>query len=59
MKEGVVAVCEAGGEWLINDGVQLMSDDRIAWCEMHTRFCSTLNDLGVIYTVLPNHRSLS
>ena len=54
MKDGVVVVCEAGGEWLIDDGVRLMPDDRVAWCEMHTRFCSTLNDLGISHTVLPS-----
>ena len=54
MKDGVVVVCEAGGEWLIDDGVRLMPDDRMAWYEMHTRFCTTLNDLGVSHTVLPS-----
>ena len=57
MKDGVVVVCEAGGEWLIDDGVRLMPDDRVAWCEMHKRFCSTLNELGVIHSVLPNSMS--
>ena len=54
MEDGVVIVCEAGGEWLIDDGVRLMPDDRAAWYEMHKRFCSTLNDLGINHTVLPS-----
>ena len=54
MKDGLVIVCEAGGEWLVDDGVRLMPDDRVAWCEMHKRFCSTLDDLGIVYTVLPS-----
>ncbi|KAI4281386.1 MAG: hypothetical protein L6R35_005659 [Caloplaca aegaea] len=53
MRSGLVIVCESGGEWLINDGVRLMPQDRDAWLQMHTTFCETLDGFGIQYHVLP------
>lgn len=55
MAESVVIVCEAGaGEWLVDDGVRLMPNDRQAWLAMHQTFCRLLDGMGIIYTVLPS-----
>ncbi|KAL9001669.1 MAG: hypothetical protein Q9188_005362 [Gyalolechia gomerana] len=53
MKRGLVIVCEAGGEWLIDDGVRLMPEDRDAWLQMHATFCEMLSELDIEYHVLP------
>ncbi|KAL8833640.1 MAG: hypothetical protein Q9170_004161 [Blastenia crenularia] len=53
MRKGLVIVCEAGGDWLIDDGVRLMPEDRNAWIRMHSVFCEMLDDLGIEYQVLP------
>lgn len=53
MKAGLVIVCEAGGEWLIDDGVRLMPQDRHAWLHMHTTFWEMLESCGIEYHVLP------
>lgn len=53
MKRGLVIVCEAGGEWLIDDGVRLMPKDRDAWLQMHAAFCEMLSELDIEYHVLP------
>lgn len=53
MRKGLVIVCEAGGEWLVDDGVRLMPQNRDAWLQMHTTFCETLNELDIVYHVLP------
>ncbi|KAL8718567.1 MAG: hypothetical protein Q9225_004314 [Loekoesia sp. 1 TL-2023] len=53
MRRGLVIVCEAGGKWLVDDGVRLMPQDRDAWLQMHATFCETLNELDIVYYVLP------
>ena len=53
MKSGLVIVCEAGGEWLVDDGVRLMPQDRDAWIQMHSNFCEMLDKLGIAFHVLP------
>lgn len=53
MKNGLIIVCEAGGEWLIDDGVRLMPEDRDAWLQMHVAFCEMLDELDIMYHVLP------
>ncbi|KAL8904210.1 MAG: hypothetical protein Q9207_003422 [Kuettlingeria erythrocarpa] len=53
MRSGVVIVCESGGEWLIDDGVRLMPQDRDAWLQMHGTFCQMLGELSIVYHVLP------
>ncbi|KAI4145446.1 MAG: hypothetical protein L6R39_003798 [Caloplaca ligustica] len=60
MRTGLVIVCEAGGEWLIDDGVRLMPQDRKNWLEMHTTFCEMLDELHIDFHVLPvSFRDLS
>ncbi|KAI4179760.1 MAG: hypothetical protein L6R41_007649 [Letrouitia leprolyta] len=53
MKGGLVIVCEAGGDWLIDDGVRLMPQDRDSWLQMHMAFCEMLDELDIMYHVLP------
>ncbi|KAI4116476.1 MAG: hypothetical protein LQ345_003108 [Seirophora villosa] len=54
MRSGLVIVCESGGEWLINDGVRLMPQDREAWLQMHGVFCEMLDRISIEYHVLPS-----
>ncbi|KAI4131231.1 MAG: hypothetical protein LQ338_001324 [Usnochroma carphineum] len=53
MSSGLVIVCEAGGEWLVDDGVRLMPQDRDVWLRMHITFCEMLDELSIEYSVLP------
>ncbi|MCJ1280577.1 hypothetical protein MMC21_008406 [Puttea exsequens] len=53
MKAGLIILCEAGGEWLVDDGIRLMPEDRAAWLQMHTIFCEVLDDAGIKYSILP------
>ena len=53
MRKSVIIVCEAGADWLANDGVRLMPESREDWIEFHQLFCSCLDDLGLRYEVLP------
>jgi nicotinamide riboside kinase len=53
MRKSVVIVCEAGAEWLTDDGVRLMPESREDWIGFHQLFCSCLDDLGLNYEVLP------
>lgn len=53
MTRGLIVVCEAGGDWLYDDGVRLMPVDRKEWVSFHALFCNVLDQLGMSYTVLP------
>ncbi|KAL2063553.1 hypothetical protein VTL71DRAFT_5358 [Oculimacula yallundae] len=53
MEKSLVIVCEAGADWLINDGVRLMPENKDAWIGFHRLFCACLDDWGVKYEVLP------
>jgi predicted ATPase len=53
MRNSVVVVCEAGADWLTDDGVRLMPKDRAEWIRFHQLFCSCLDDWGLNYEVLP------
>lgn len=53
MRTGLVVVCEAGGEWLLDDGVRLMPEDRAAWLEVHEEFCRILSEVKIDFQVLP------
>jgi nicotinamide riboside kinase len=53
MRKSVIIVCEAGAEWLTDDGVRLMPESREDWVGFHQLFCSCLDDLGLNYEVLP------
>ena len=55
MRGGLVVVCEAGSDWLIDDGVRLMPIDKEDWMQMHQLFCQLLEEIGIEYVVLPSH----
>jgi predicted ATPase len=53
MRESVIVVCEAGADWLTDDGVRLMPESREDWIDFHQLFCRCLDELGLNYEVLP------
>ena len=53
MKNGLVVLCEAGCEWLVDDGIRLMPKDKEDWIQMHRLFCGLLDEVGLKYVVLP------
>lgn len=53
MGKSVVIVCEAGADWLTDDGVRLMPENREDWIWFHELFCSCLDKWGLRYQVLP------
>lgn len=53
MKESTIVVCEAGADWLLDDGVRLMPENREAWIQFDRLFCKCLDDWGMRYEVLP------
>ena len=53
MEHSLVIVCEAGADWLIDDGVRLMPEDKKDWVAFHDLFCSSLKEAGLEYVVLP------
>jgi nicotinamide riboside kinase len=55
MRKSVVIVCEAGADWLTDDGVRLMPESREDWIEFHQLFCSCLDASGLDYEVLPSN----
>ena len=57
MENSVVIVCEAGGEWLIDDGVRLMPNDKEAWYKMHQTFCTLLDSMNIEHAILPSSTS--
>ena len=53
MERSLVIVCEAGADWLVDDGVRLMPEDRKDWVAFHDLFCESLKDAGLDFVVLP------
>lgn len=53
MAASLVIVCEAGVDWLVDDGVRLMPLDSKEWAQLHGEFCGVLGDVGLDYHVLP------
>ena len=53
MSCSLIIVCEAGADWLIDDGVRLMPSDNADWMAFHVLFCQCLKDLGLEFTILP------
>ncbi len=53
MGRSLVVVCEAGADWLIDDGVRLMPEDKEDWVAFHHLFCESLRDAGLEFVVLP------
>jgi nicotinamide riboside kinase len=54
----LVVLCEAGVEWLLDDGVRLMPTGEEEWQQMHGLFCRLLEETGVAYVVLPKELKL-
>lgn len=52
MAEALVVVCEAGADWLDDDGVRLMPFDREEWLSFHRLFCRFLDESRLPYAVL-------
>ena len=55
MERSLVVVCEAGADWLVDDGVRLMPEDKKDWVAFHDLFCDSLRDEGLSFVVLPCH----
>lgn len=53
MQQSLIIVCEAGADWLFDDGVRLMPITRNDWVAFHELFCSLLDSIGMRYVVLP------
>ncbi|KAF4628610.1 hypothetical protein G7Y89_g9546 [Cudoniella acicularis] len=53
LRKSLVIVCEAGADWLTDDGVRLMPEDREDWVGFHQLFCRFLDEWDVKYEVLP------
>lgn len=53
MAESLIVVCEAGMDWLTDDGVRLMPRDRSEWVAFHGLFCDFLDEQKLLYVVLP------
>ena len=53
MGRSLVVVCEAGADWLVDDGVRLMPEDKQDWVAFHDLFCESLQDAGLDFVVLP------
>ena len=49
----VVIVCEAGADWLKDDGVRLTPESKKDWIGFHQLFCGYLDELGLNYEALP------
>ncbi|KAH7386804.1 AAA domain-containing protein [Phaeosphaeria sp. MPI-PUGE-AT-0046c] len=52
MRKGVVILCEAGGQWLIDDGVRLMPTDSREWTRIDTTFRTLLDTRCIAYSIL-------
>ena len=53
MQQSLMIVCEAGADWLFDDGVRLMPTSRDDWVDFHKLFCASLDSIGMSYVVLP------
>jgi hypothetical protein len=53
MRQSLIIVCEAGADWLDDDGVRLMPESKDEWISMHQLFCRCLEEWGVKYEILP------
>ena len=54
MTNSLIVVCEAGADWLKDDGVRLMPDDKADWIALHELFCKTLDESHMDCVVLPH-----
>jgi nicotinamide riboside kinase len=53
MKQGVVFLCEAGCEWLVDDGTRLMPQDDKGWEKVDMTFRKLLEERGIPYDIVP------
>lgn len=54
MSGSLIVVCEAGIDWLNDDGVRLMPVDKEDWIAFHDLFCQTLKKAGMSFVILPH-----
>ncbi|MCJ1257533.1 hypothetical protein MMC24_005359 [Lignoscripta atroalba] len=54
MRRSLIVVCEAGAEWLFDDGVRLMPENVGEWIAFHKLFCASLDVVGLSYVVMPS-----
>ncbi|KAF1828998.1 hypothetical protein BDW02DRAFT_574390 [Decorospora gaudefroyi] len=52
MKAGIVFLCEAGVEWLVDDGTRLIPLDEADWMRVDVAFRRLLEAQGIEYTVI-------
>ena len=55
MERSLVGVCEAGADWLVDDRVRLMPEDKKDWVAFHDLFCQSLKDARLDFVVLLCH----
>ena len=53
MSRSLIIVCEAGMDWLTDDGVRLMPADKADWTAFHDLFCTFLQEAQLDFAVLP------
>ncbi|KAL8792008.1 MAG: hypothetical protein Q9195_005426 [Heterodermia aff. obscurata] len=53
MSRSLIIVCEAGMDWLTDDGVRLMPVDKADWIAFHELFCNTIREVELDFSVLP------
>ncbi|KAK8024373.1 hypothetical protein PG993_012439 [Apiospora rasikravindrae] len=57
MAGSLIVLCEAGVDWLTDDGLRLMPTSSEEWYRTHEVFCQVLKEARLSYVVLP--RSVS
>ncbi|KAK7974414.1 hypothetical protein PG989_016262 [Apiospora arundinis] len=53
MAGSLIVLCEAGVDWLTDDGLRLMPTSREEWFRTHEVFCQVLKEARLSYVVLP------
>ncbi|KAI9711446.1 MAG: hypothetical protein M1812_007191 [Candelaria pacifica] len=53
MRRSLIVVCEAGMDWLTDDGVRLMPLDREEWIGFHEAFVAALEKGSILYVIIP------
>ncbi|KAI3338376.1 AAA domain-containing protein [Ustulina deusta] len=53
MARSLVIICQAGVDWLTDDGVRLIPLDSTEWSQLDTEFCLALTDVGIKHHILP------
>jgi predicted ATPase len=53
MKNSLVVVCQAGADWLLDDGVRLMPENQEAWVQFDRLFYSCLDEWELGYDLVP------